>query len=49
MRDNNLLGVAAGENVVRLIPPLIVTAAEIDEAVARFDKALAALTPAKAG
>jgi acetylornithine/N-succinyldiaminopimelate aminotransferase len=49
MRDNNLLGVAAGENVVRLIPPLIVTAAEIDEAAARFDKALAALTPAKVG
>ena len=49
MRDNTPPGVAAGENVVRLIPPLIVTAAEIDEAVARFDKALAALTPAKAG
>ena len=49
MRDQNLLGVAAGENVIRLIPPLIVTEVEIDEAIARFDRALAALTPAKAG
>jgi acetylornithine/N-succinyldiaminopimelate aminotransferase len=49
MRGEKLLGVAAGDNVVRLIPPLIVTESEIDEAVARFDKALAALTPVKAG
>jgi acetylornithine/N-succinyldiaminopimelate aminotransferase len=42
MRDQNLLGVAAGENVIRLIPPLIVTETEIDEAVDRFDRALAA-------
>jgi acetylornithine/N-succinyldiaminopimelate aminotransferase len=49
MRDQNLLGVAAGENVIRLIPPLIVTEAEIDEAVGRFDRALAALSTAKPG
>ena len=49
MRDQNLLGVAAGENVVRFLPPLIVTEADIDEAVKRFDHALAALAPAKAG
>jgi acetylornithine/N-succinyldiaminopimelate aminotransferase len=49
MRGAHLLGVAAGDNVVRLIPPLIVTETEIDEAVARFDKALAALAPVKAG
>ncbi len=48
MRGEKLLGVAAGDNVVRLIPPLIVTETEIDEAVARFDKALAVLAPAKA-
>jgi acetylornithine/N-succinyldiaminopimelate aminotransferase len=48
MREQNLLGVAAGENVVRLIPPLIVTEAEIDEAVDRLDRALAAMAPAKA-
>ncbi len=49
MRDQGLLGVAAGENVVRFLPPLIVTEADIDEAVKRFDHALAALAPAKAG
>jgi acetylornithine/N-succinyldiaminopimelate aminotransferase len=49
MRDQDLLGVAAGENVIRLIPPLIVTEAEIDEAVGRFDRALAGLSPAKPG
>ncbi len=49
MRGEKLLGVAAGDNVVRLIPPLIVTETEIDEAIARFDKALAALTPVRAG
>lgn len=47
MRDQDLLGVAAGENVMRLIPPLIVTEAEIDEAVERFERALAALSPTK--
>lgn len=49
MRDAGLLGAAAGENVVRLLPPLNVTTAEIDEAIARFDVALAALDRAKAG
>jgi acetylornithine/N-succinyldiaminopimelate aminotransferase len=49
MRDQELLGVGAGENVIRLIPPLIVTEAEIDEAVDRFDRALSALASAKAG
>ncbi|MHB1303007.1 MAG: acetylornithine transaminase [Acidiphilium sp.] len=34
-----MLAVAAGENVVRLIPPLIVGDAEIDEALARLDGA----------
>jgi acetylornithine/N-succinyldiaminopimelate aminotransferase len=48
MRDQNLLGVAAGENVVRFIPPLIVTEAEIDQAIERLDHALAAMAPAKA-
>jgi acetylornithine/N-succinyldiaminopimelate aminotransferase len=43
MRDNGLLGAAASDNVVRLLPPLIVTAAEIDEAVTRLDSALDAL------
>jgi acetylornithine/N-succinyldiaminopimelate aminotransferase len=44
----HLLAIGAGENVVRLLPPLIVTDAEISEAVRRLDRACAALVPAKA-
>jgi acetylornithine/N-succinyldiaminopimelate aminotransferase len=40
LRENGLLAVAAGENVVRLLPPLTITEAEIDEAVGRLDAAL---------
>ena len=46
--DQRLLVIGAGENVVRLLPPLIVSDAEIDEAVRRLDRACAALAPAKA-
>jgi len=42
-RDNGLLLVAAGDNVARLLPALIVTDAEIDEAIARLDAALTAI------
>jgi acetylornithine/N-succinyldiaminopimelate aminotransferase len=49
MRDAGLLGAAAGENVIRLLPPLNVTQLEIDEAIDRFDHALATLAPAPAG
>jgi len=49
MRDAGLIGAAAGENVVRLLPPLNVTEAEIDEAVDRLDRALIALAPVPAG
>jgi acetylornithine/N-succinyldiaminopimelate aminotransferase len=41
MRDEKLLTVAAGENVVRMLPPLIVTEAEIDEALGRIERACA--------
>jgi acetylornithine/N-succinyldiaminopimelate aminotransferase len=41
LRGQNLLTVGAGENVVRLLPPLIVTEAEIEEAVGRLDRACA--------
>jgi acetylornithine/N-succinyldiaminopimelate aminotransferase len=34
-----LLTVAAGENVLRLVPPLIVRQAECDEALALLDRA----------
>lgn len=41
--DEALLTVPAADNVVRIMPPLNVTEAEIDEAVARIDAACAAL------
>jgi len=43
LRDEKLLTVAAGENVVRMLPPLIVSEAEIDEAVQRIERACAKL------
>ena len=38
-RARHLLVIPAGDNVVRLLPPLIVGEAEVDEAVARLDAA----------
>ena len=43
-----LLTVAAGMNVLRLAPPLIITEAEADEAVALLDRAITRMTPASA-
>ncbi|MBN8997320.1 MAG: aspartate aminotransferase family protein [Rhizobiales bacterium] len=48
LRDQGMLAAAAGENVLRLLPPLIVTEADVDEAVTRLDAAAAALAPARA-
>jgi acetylornithine/N-succinyldiaminopimelate aminotransferase len=42
-RDAGLLLARAGENVARLLPPLIVSDAEIDEGIARLETALSAL------
>ncbi len=42
-RAENMLTVGAGDNVVRLLPPLIVSEQEIAEGVARLDRALARL------
>ena len=42
-RAQKLLVIAAGDNVVRLLPPLIITDAEAAEAVARLDRAATAL------
>jgi acetylornithine aminotransferase len=42
-REQGLLLVRGGERAVRLLPPLDVTEAEIDEALAALDRALAAL------
>jgi acetylornithine/N-succinyldiaminopimelate aminotransferase len=46
LRDHGMLAAAASDNVVRLLPPLIVTNAEIDEAVARLDAALTTIEQA---
>jgi acetylornithine/N-succinyldiaminopimelate aminotransferase len=43
-----LLTVAAGMNVLRVAPPLIITEAEADEAVRLLDRACLALTPSSA-
>lgn len=43
--QEGLLTVAAGMNVLRLAPPLIITEAEADEAVALLDRACKRLTP----
>jgi acetylornithine/N-succinyldiaminopimelate aminotransferase len=40
-----LLTVAAGMNVLRLAPPLIITEADVDEAIALLDRACLRLTP----
>ena len=42
-RDQRLLTITAGENVVRLLPPLIIEEAEVAEALARLDRACAAV------
>jgi acetylornithine/N-succinyldiaminopimelate aminotransferase len=43
LRAENMLTVAAGDNVVRLLPPLIVSEDEIGEAVDKLDRACARL------
>ena len=43
LRAEKLLAVAAGDNVVRLLPPLIISETEIAEAIARLDRACARL------
>jgi acetylornithine/N-succinyldiaminopimelate aminotransferase len=44
LRDEKLLTVGAGENVVRFLPPLIVTEAEIEESVSRLERACVKLS-----
>jgi acetylornithine/N-succinyldiaminopimelate aminotransferase len=39
LRNEKMITVAAGDNVVRLLPPLIIGETEISEAVARIDRA----------
>src|SRR5207237_7748328 len=47
LRAQKLLTVGAGENVVRFLPPLIVNEAEIEESVARLERACATLSTAQ--
>jgi acetylornithine/N-succinyldiaminopimelate aminotransferase len=42
-RDQKLLTISAGDNVVRLLPPLIVEEDEVGEAVRRLDRACEAI------
>ena len=42
-RAEKLLAVGAGDNVARLVPPLIVTEAEVADAIARVDRACTAI------
>ena len=48
LRDNGLLTVAAGDNVIRMLPPLIVEQAQIDEAMAIVDRSFADAASAEA-
>jgi acetylornithine/N-succinyldiaminopimelate aminotransferase len=42
-RDHQLLTVAAGDNVLRLLPPLIITEADVEEAIEKIAAAFTAL------
>jgi len=44
LRANHLLAVPAADNVVRLLPPLNIEAAHVDEAIAAVEKACEALS-----
>lgn len=46
LRAEKLLTIVAGENVVRILPPLIVTESQIDEAVAIIDRVAAKMAGA---
>jgi acetylornithine/N-succinyldiaminopimelate aminotransferase len=48
LRAEKLLTVGAGENVVRLLPPLVVSEAEIDQAVDMIDRACTRIERAQA-
>lgn len=45
LRRNGMLVVGAADNVIRLLPPLIITRTQIDEAVAILDRTCAELVP----
>ena len=47
LRAEKMIAVAAGDNVVRLLPPLIISEQEIGEGIARLDRACARLSRAQ--
>ncbi len=47
LRNEHLLTIGASDNVVRLLPPLIIGETEVSEAVSRIDRACAALRAAR--
>jgi acetylornithine/N-succinyldiaminopimelate aminotransferase len=47
IRDARLLGVPAGDNVIRLLPPLVVTADEAREGLSRLERAAESIRAAK--
>jgi len=44
LRAEKMITVAAGDNVVRLLPPLIISEQEVAEGVVRIDRACAVLS-----
>jgi acetylornithine/N-succinyldiaminopimelate aminotransferase len=49
LRAEKMIAVAAGDNVVRLLPPLIINEQEIAEGIRRLDRACARLSQAHGG
>ncbi|MBB3952423.1 aspartate aminotransferase family protein [Aureimonas jatrophae] len=49
LREESVLAAPAGDNVVRFLPPLTITADEVREGVSRIDDALAALRAKRQG
>ncbi len=47
IRDAHLLGIPAGDNVIRLLPPLVVTADEAREGLARLERAAESVRASK--
>jgi len=46
LRAEKMIAVSAGDNVVRLLPPLIISEQEIAEGIRRLDRACARLNQA---
>lgn len=49
MRAEHLLGVPAGENVIRLLPPLTITAEDVREGIERIERAALSVRHARQG